>query len=209
MTTRALITLLLAIGIAATAAAEPIATKPEFPTLSEDQLEKIHAGQVVVYASKEDPQSSIATATGIVEIETTEEEIWDILTSEFHSENASKAMKDCTIVSDKRLGPNLRRLVVTYLMKVGPQDIQWTVTRDVHEGGGLLAFEIDDSFDNDIAWTAGYYALFPGQTDDHVIIVYVSNLDTGRNIPQWIEDDLTQGSLKKYLKYLKSAAEED
>jgi len=39
------------------------------------------------------------------------------------------------------------------------------------------------------------------------VIVYVSNLDTGRKIPQWMEEDLTQGSLRKYLKYLKTAAE--
>jgi len=134
-------------------------------------------------------------------------EIFDILCSEAHSEAASKAMKNCTINDDTRLAPNVRRLNVTYLMKVGPQDIQWTVTRDVHEGKGLLSFEINDDYDNDIAWTAGYYALFPGSADDKIVIVYVSNLDTGRKIPQWMEEDLTQGSLRKYLKYLKTAAE--
>jgi len=207
MTNRHLPWILVVVLIALPAGAEPISTKPEFPSLSEAQLAKIHDGQVVVYATKDDPASSIAVATGIVEIKSTEQEIWDILTSETHSEAASRAMKDCTIQSDTRRSANVRRLVVTYLMKVGPQDIQWTVTRDVHEGEGLLSFEIDDSYDNDIAWTAGYYALFPGQSDEQVIIVYVSNLDTGRNIPQWIEEDLTQGSLKKYLKYLKTAAE--
>lgn len=185
------------------------ATKPAYPSLSETQQTDIQAGKVVVYAVKDSDNPDIATATGIVEIRTTEAEIFDILASEYHSENASKAMKDCTINDDDRIGPTHRRLVVTYLMKVGPTEIQWTVTRDLYEDQGLLVFEINDAYDNDIAWTQGYYAMFPGSTPDHVIIVYVSNLDTGRRIPQWLEEDLTQGSLRRYLKYLKTAAEAD
>jgi len=189
--------------------ASSAATKPAYPSLTEAQQADIQAGKVVVYAVKDAENPDIATATGIVEIRTTVAEIFDILASEYHSENASRAMKDCTINSDERIGPTHRRLVVTYLMKVGPTDIQWTVTRDLYEDQGLLVFEINDSYDNDIAWTQGYYAMFPGSTSDHVIIVYVSNLDTGRRIPQWIEEDLTQGSLRRYLKYLKTAAEAD
>jgi len=198
--------LVLAISLPRSATA---ATKPTYPSLSDGQQADIQAGKVVVYAQKDGDNPDIATATGIVEIRTTVQEIFDILASEYHSENASKAMKDCTINADERLGPAHRRLVVTYLMKVGPADIQWTVTRDLYEDQGLLVFEINDEYDNDIAWTQGYYAMFRGQTDEHVIIVYVSNLDTGRRIPRWLEEDLTQGSLRRYLKYLKTAAEAD
>ena len=189
--------------------ASAMETKPAYPSLSEEQQANIQAGKVVIYAEKDSDNPDISTATGIVEIHTTEAEIFDILASEYHSENSSKAMKDCTIHGDDRIGPAHRRLVVGYLMKVGPADIQWTVTRDLYEDQGLLVFEINDAYDNDIAWTAGYYAMFPGSTSDHVIIVYVSNLDTGRRIPQWLEEDLTQGSLRRYLKYLKTAAEAD
>ncbi len=181
--------------------------KPARPALSEDQLARLRAGEVIVFKTEDPARPNVATATGIVEIETTEEEIFDILTSEAHSEAASKAMKNCTIQRDERLGPHHRQLTVTYLMKVGPTEIEWTVVRDLYEGQGLLEFEIDDSYDNDIAWTAGYYALFPGSSDGKIMIVYVSNLDSGRKIPQWLEEDLTQGSLKRYLRYLKTAAE--
>lgn len=196
--------LVLALLWASDAAA---ANKPNCPVLSDDQRAQIEAGKVVVYASKEDPDSSVATATGIVEIQGTEREIFAILTSEAHSEAASKAMQDCQIVHDEQVAAGHRRLTVTYTMKVVTQTIQWTVVRDVYEGQGLLTFEIDPSYDNDIAWTAGQYSLYPGSSSGKTIVVYVSNLDSGRRIPQWVEEELTEGSLKKYLKYLKTATE--
>lgn len=183
------------------------ANKPNCPVLSDDQRAQIEAGKVVVYASKEDPESSVARATGIVEIQGSEAEIFSILVSEAHSEAASKAMQNCQILRDEQVAAGHRRLTVTYTMKVVTQTIQWTVVRDVYEGQGLLTFEIDPSADNDIAWTAGEYSLYPGSAAGRTLVVYVSNLDSGRRIPQWVEEELTEGSLKKYLKYLKTATE--
>ena len=209
MTLRIARYVLVAVLVALPSAAVAGPAKPERPTLSAEQQSQVESGNVVVYATKGDPGSSVATATGIVEIRTTEGEIFDILCSEEHSEAASRAMQECTIREDTRIGPGHRRLTVTYRMRVVGQDIEWTVVRDLYEGDGLLTFEIDESCDNDIAWTAGQYSMYPGSTSDRIMIVYVSNLDTGRRIPNWVEEDLTQGSLKRYLKYLKTAAEAD
>jgi hypothetical protein len=199
------IALMSTVAVCSTASAAP--PLPAAPTLTEAQKAKIVEGEVVVFATREDPDSTVATATGIVEIDASQAEIFAILASEAHSENASKAMKDCIIRADERLAPDHRRLTMTYVMKVGPTEIEWTVNRDLYEGHGLLEFEIDDSYDNAIAWTDGYYAMHPGVTAGHVMVVYVSNLDSGRRIPRWLEEDLTQGSLRRYLAYLKFAAE--
>ena len=199
--------LVLALLPALPAAAQ--VTKPACPALSEDQLAKVAEGEVVVWATKDPDRPDVATATGVVEIEAPQQEIFDILASEFHSESASKAMKDCTVHKDERVAADHRTMIVTYLMKVGPTEIEWTVGRDLYEKLGLLVFEIDDSYDNGIEWTQGYYAFYPGSDANHVMIVYVSNLNTGRRIPTWLEEDLTQGSLKRYLKYLQTAAEAD
>ena len=198
-------TLSLTLLIAASAGAA-VPPKPECPTFSEDQLAKIQADEIVVYATKNE-DTGRSTATAVAEIAATEADIYAILVSEEHSEAASKAMQNCTVNKDEQIAAGHRRLTVTYLMKVAYKDIQWTVVRDLYDGQGYLHFEIDDSYDNDFAYTQGYYALYPGSTSDRQIIVYVSNIDTGLKIPDWLEDDLTQGSLKKYLKYLKTAAE--
>ncbi len=201
-------TLLLLVMTATLPAAAQV-TKPSMPALSESALAKITAGEVVVWATKDPDRPDVATATGVVEIEAPQQEIFEILASEYHSENASKAMRNCTVHKDERLSADHRQMTVTYQMKVGPTEIEWTVGRDLYEQLGLLVFEIDDSYDNGIEWTQGYYAFHPGSDADHVMIVYVSNLNTGRRIPTWLEEDLTQGSLKRYLKYLQTAAETD
>jgi hypothetical protein len=184
-------------------------TKPDSPSLSADQLARVTAGEVVVWAVKDPDKPDVATATGVVEIEAPQQEIFDILASEEHSEAASKAMRNCTVHKDERVAADHRQMIVTYLMKVGPTEIEWTVGRDLYEKLGLLVFEIDDSYDNGIEWTQGYYGFYPGSDANHVMIVYVSNLNTGRRIPTWLEEDLTQGSLKRYLGYLQTAAEAD
>jgi hypothetical protein len=185
------------------------ATKPACPELDEQQRAQLAAGEVVAWATRDDPDSSVATATGVVEIRGTEQQIFEVLCSEAHSVASSKAMQECRIEKDERPAPNHRRLTVTYKMKVVTQEFQWTVVRDLYEGQGLLTFEIDPDYDNDIAWTAGQYSIYPGQSADTVLVVYVSNLDSGRRIPRWVEEELTQGSLKRYLRYLKTATEAD
>ena len=64
---RLILTALIAALTAAPVAAEPTATKPEYPTLTEAQQAKIEQGQVVVYAVKDASNPEIAIATGIVE----------------------------------------------------------------------------------------------------------------------------------------------
>jgi len=199
----------LSLGGALPSVAAAAPQVPPCPALTEAQQAEVAAGEVVVFATREDPDSTVATARGIVEIRADHDEIFAILASEAHSENASKAMKNCTIQTEQRIAPDHRRMTVTYQMKVGPTEIQWTVDRDLYEGNGLLEFEINEDYDNGIAWTGGYYAMHPGSSPDHTLVVYVSNLDSGRRIPRWLEEDLTQGSLRRYLAYLKSAAEAD
>jgi hypothetical protein len=183
------------------------ATKPACPELDEQQKAQLAAGEVVAWATRDESGSDVATATGVVEIRGTSQQIFEVLCSEAHSVASSKAMKECNIEKDERLASDHRRLTVTYKMKVVTQEFQWTVVRNLYEGQGLLTFEIAPDYDNDIAWTAGQYSIYPGQSADTVLVVYVSNLDSGRHIPRWVEEDLTQGSLKRYLRYLKTATE--
>jgi len=202
----ALTSLIALLTLPAAVAGAAVPPKPVCPTFTEDQLAKIQADEIVVFSVK-DEDTGRSTATAVAEIAASEADIYAILVSEEHSEAASKAMQKCTVNKDEQVAPGHRRLTVTYLMKVAYKDIQWTVNRDLYDGQGYLHFEIDDSYDNDFAYTQGYYALYPGSAAGRQIIVYVSNIDTGLKIPTWLEEDLTQGSLKKYLKYLKTAAE--
>ncbi len=195
------------IGASVVLAPARAATKPECPVLSEQQKAALAAGEVVVWSSREAANGDVASATGVVEIRGTEAEIFAVLCSEAHSVAASKAMKECRIEKDERPAADHRRLTVTYRMKAVGSEFQWTVVRDVYEGRGLLTFEISPDHENDIAWTAGQYSIYPGQSADTVLVVYVSNLDSGRRIPRWVEEELTQGSLKRYLRYLKTATE--
>jgi len=196
-------TVLLALLLAAPAAA----ARPTLPEVSEDKLTKVQEGQVILQAVHDDEDSTWATLTGLVEIEATEDEIWSIITSADHTVAASKAMKECIVHRDDEVAPGHRQLEVTYRVQAGLEKVEYHVLRDYFPTERYLQWVIDQSKDNDIAWTEGTYSTHPGSDDDHLLLLYTSRVDTGRKLPKWLEEDLTNSSLKRYLKYVKTTAE--
>ena len=61
---------------------------------------------------------------------------------------------------------------------------------------GLATFKTDGSF-----------SLWPGSAPGKVRFLYNTSVDTGRNIPNWIEEELTESSLKRFIVYVKKNSE--
>ena len=72
---------------------------------------------------------------------------------------------------------------------------------------GMKFHRLDKAKDNDIKWTEGSYSTWPGRKRGHTIFLYKARIETGKAIPKWLEEDLTESSLKKYLVYVKEVAE--
>ena len=60
---------------------------------------------------------------------------------------------------------------------------------------------------NEIEKTDGSYSLWPGSSPGKVRFLYITEVKTGRNIPEWVEEELTESSLKRFLMFVKKRAE--
>jgi len=79
--------------------------------------------------------------------------------------------------------------------------------RTVNVSDNWLSWHLDDAKDNDIKATDGSYSLWPGSRPGTLVFVYKARIETGKRVPEWLEEELTESSLKKFLIYVKDVAE--
>ncbi len=196
-------TVLLGLLLASTA----VAAAPPKPDLSAEVLEQVAAGKVVILsAPRGDDAGQEAFVTGVAEIAAPPEAIWPILLSLDHIRASSGAVKDVQSYCDDRVGEDHRILCLAFTLKVGFSEVQYHVRRDIHVGANYLQWHLDKSLPNDIAGTDGSYTMYPGSRPGTCLFVYRARIETGKAIPRWIEEELTQSSLKKYLAYVQKTA---
>jgi len=184
--------------------ATPALAAPPRPSLTDKQQEALTAGKVLVLSAGDE---SASMATGIAEIAAPPEAIWAILTSVEHIRKSSKAVKELTAYEDTTVGADHRILKLDYMLKVGFTEIRYAVQRDIHATAGWMEWKLDRSRPTDLKDTTGSYVTFPGNTPGTTLFVYRARIVTGMRIPAWLEEDLTEGQLKKYIGYVKKTAE--
>lgn len=182
-----------------------LAAKPTLPELSEDERARIVAGTIVLKKTVEGEGSSLVNA--IVELGAEPAELWPILFSVEHMRASSKSIKSLEATRDVMAGAD-RFLDLTYVLKVGWSEIRYSVNRHYTASDDTMRWTLDKTKEADIEWTEGSYSCYPGSAPGRTLFLYRARIVTGKAIPAWLEEDLTESSLKKYLKYLKQTAEE-
>jgi len=182
-----------------------LAAKPALPELSDSDREKIADGKIVLKKTEEGEGNSLVNA--VVELAAEPAELWPILFSVEHMRASSKSIKSLDATRDVMEGKD-RFLDLTYVLKVGWSEIRYSVNRHYTASDDTMRWTLDKTKEADIEWTEGSYSCYPGSKPGTTLFLYRAKIVTGKAIPAWLEEDLTESSLKKYLKYLKQTAEE-
>ena len=180
--------------------------KPSLPSLSEKDQERLADGKLVLKTERDETKDGAGLITGIIDIEATPTEIWTILLDFEAIPETSSAMKDAVRYNDDKGSPH-RVIDVKYLVKVAWVEIVYHVHHDYFADQGYLVWTLDPSKENGIAATVGSFSLWPGSARGRTRFLYETLVDTGRNVPDWVEEDLSEGSLKSYIKAVKKRAE--
>jgi hypothetical protein len=190
--------------VASTAAAhsDP-APKPTFPTLTEKEEQKLRNGKLVMTQQVEDGAGAV---TGIIEINATPAEVWKILVNFEGLPESTPNIKEVDRYTDKTEGAK-RIIDIGYMLKVAWIEIRYWVHHDYFPDQQYLVWNLDSSKKNEIAATTGSFSTWPGSGAGKTRYLYITSVDTGRSIPDWVEEDLTESSLKKYMKFVKTKAE--
>lgn len=181
------------------------AGKPTLPTLTEKQQSKVEAGKLVLLS--EETENGTAVITGLMEIEADPAAIWQIVLDEGHIIASSGATRECVTYKDEVGTDGLRDLRMAFMLKVGFSEIRFHSHRTVNQPDGWMTWQLDPSKDNDIKATLGSYSLWPASQPGRVLFVYKARIETGKKVPEWLEEELTESSLKKFLMYVKDVAE--
>lgn len=180
-----------------------MAAKPAHVPPSETEWAEVVEGKAVTRGA---PDLSPPGAYGWVEIEATPDQIWAVLNNPSVAVEASGAVTSCDKYLDEPTATG-RRIALHYVLNVAWTEVSYHVMRDFRPGEGVMTWRLDDTKDNDLVSSSGHYVLLPGKTAGHTLLVYQSQADSGRRIPQWIQQSLSQRSLRKYLSFVRDAAE--
>lgn len=86
-------------------------------------------------------------------------------------------------------------------------DVRFTIINTLDPASGTLSWVLDDSVLHDIAGTTGSWQLSPVEDGRHTLLVYQAWNDTGRYIPEFIEQSLLYRSLPKVISGVRDEVE--
>jgi hypothetical protein len=199
------LTLVLLLGAGTTEAHE--ATRaPQMPTISAKEEARLTAGKLILRTKRDSSADGAGVITGIIEIEAQPADIWKILLDFESIPQTSKAMKEASRYSDKKQ-TNHHIIDMRYMLKVAWVEVVYHVHHDYFPAKNYLVWALDPKKENGIEATAGSFSTWPGSKPGTTRFLYRTMVDTGRNIPEWVEEDLSESSLKSYIKYVKREAE--
>lgn len=209
-----LLPLLLAAALAGFTATLPVSpalahdaiTAPRLPKISANEEERLRAGKLVLHTERDAAAEGVGIITGVIEVNAAPEDIWRILLRFESIPQTSKAMKEADRYFDDK-GTNPRIINMRYMLKVAWVEIVYHVHHDYFPSKNYLVWSLDGAKENGIAATVGSFSTWPGSAPGKTRFLYRTMVDTGRNIPDWVEEDLSESSLKSYIRYVKKLAE--
>jgi len=185
------------------------AARPAFPTLSSAEQQDLANGKLVLRKQTDGEQSG--RITGVQRIDATEQDVWAILLAFDRvpeSNDSIKVAEDYTAEMGRTPPAGGRFIDIHYELKVATTTIAYNVHHTYFASENYLDWVLDDAKDNDIEATVGSFSTWPvPDRSDQCYFLYITQIDTGRNVPEWVETLLTKTSLKGYLKFVKREAE--
>lgn len=176
----------------------PAAAAPR-PTVTATEQAALDAGEVVVRPSEG------LTARALVEIAAPPPVVWKIIADPTHLRASSKTVRELTVHQDGVRSDGIREQRLGYVIKVAFTTVRYNVVREYGADGTWMRWTLDDSRENDIVSTEGSFRTWP-TADGGTLFAYEVTADSGRSIPSFIREELTESSVKRFLHYLQETA---
>ena len=99
----------------------------------------------------------------------------------------------------------MREQGLSYVVKIAFSVVHYNVLRRYDLAQGCMTWVLDNRRDNDIAATTGTFCTWPIDSG-RTLFSYDAQIDTGRSLPGWIQDELTEAGTRRFLAYLQRVA---
>jgi hypothetical protein len=201
---RSLVPVVLAALFVPSVAARAAAPAP--PTVTDKDADTLARGDLVVRKAKKGEDSAVVT--GIIDIEADPATVWAALLDfdALLDENASLKSMDC--YGNSVIGTT-RVISCWYELRIFGTPIRYYNVYKYQPADSYLTYDLDANRESDLDRNHGEYQVFDISDggSPRCRFVYVSEIDTGRNIPEAVEKMLTATSLRQFLEAIKVRAE--
>ena len=179
---------------------------PVVPDLTAKQLKKIEQKKRVIvreerFKDKDGKDQARGMAIAIIRKPWTD--VWDILTNYDKQPEYMPRLTKCRV--DKKDG---NTWYVFHKLKVLFVGIEYTLKMTLNREKRRIHWEVAKDLPHDIAETIGSWEFFPhGPQGKHTLVAYRIFLDSGRMIPQSVQNMLTKKDLPGVLRSLRRRVE--
>lgn len=167
------------------------------PGLTAEQRAALDQGEILVVASAGQGMASQAWAR--IDAEPTA--IWDLVSDPEHLRASSGSIKELVVNGERTLADGRVEQRLGYVIQAGFTDIRYSVIRVYDRAANRMSWTLDPAFDSDIQATNGVFTLYP-QPDGSTLFRYQIAVDSGRSVPEWIQQHLTTSGIKRFLRYV-------
>jgi hypothetical protein len=159
----------------------------------------LDAGEVVILPRQEGTVRAVARVAAPPEV------IWRIVSDPQHIRASSPTVKELLVRSDGPGADGLRQQRLGYTVKAGWSEVRYNVVRIYDPGAGEMRWSLDASQDNDIKATDGRFALSADPAGG-TLFTYELRVELGKAVPAWIQAELTESGIKRFLEYVQLTA---
>ena len=177
------------------------AGRPDVPALSVDDAASVAAGDIVLIEDPNDDEAMYA----YMDIAADRDTIWKALNDADLIESSSSAVTQCNAYSDLTHA-GVRTIKLHYVLNIAWSEVTYYIRRQHHTNEHYLEWTLDPEKDSEILLTNGYYVL-EDQGASKTRLIYWAKTQSGRRVPGWIKDLLTNHGLKGWLDTVKTTSE--
>lgn len=159
----------------------------------------LDAGEVVIL-----PRQA-GTVRAMARVQATPEVIWRIVSDPVHIRASSSTVKELLVHSDGPGTNGLRTQLLGYTVKAGWSEVRYNVIRIYNPAAGEMRWSLDSSRENDILATDGRFALSADPAGG-TLFTYELRVELGKTVPAWIQAELTESGIKRFLEYVQQKA---
>lgn len=182
------------------------AARPTLPKLPAGEEARVQDGKLSLWSERKEGET-LSEVFGVIDVDAPPEAIWAVILDVRSITASSRAVQKVDVYGDVTHPDGRRNIDLAFLLKVGWSEVRYHTRRTYVPSEQYMSWLIDKQRPNDIAHTEGSYSTWPGPSAGKTRLLFRTRVDTGKSIPEWLEEDLTESSLKRYLLYVKEKAE--
>lgn len=177
----------------------------EVPSLDTKEQGRLESGELVLRHTRYPGDAAAGRLLGLMEIEAGEDRVWEVVL-DYEGRAATSGAQVSRYRDEWSGGAHLVDLA--YELPVFTRTVRYHLQHRYEPQDDLLQWSLDPQRVNDMVLLEGSFSTAAGSRPGTTLLVFESGVDTGRPIPDWVEQFLLKRTLTDFLEGIRDRAQE-